>query len=80
VSLHNWSARRVTAISVTWAILVLAYSLWRQFSTATISHIKGTDIEGFALVTEERSFLATLLTAFLPPLILLLVWARSGKH
>ena len=79
MSLQNWSARGVTAISAIWAIFVLVYSLWRQFSTATISHIKGTDIEGFAVVTEERSLVATLLTALVPPLILLLVWARAGR-
>ena len=79
MTLHNWSARRVAAISVAWVILVPAYSLWREFSTGTISHFKGTNVEGFAVITEERSLLAILLTAVVPPLILLLVWARAGK-
>jgi hypothetical protein len=79
VSLHDWSARRLAAISVAWAVLVLAYSLWRELSTGTVSHFKGTNVEGLAVITEERSLVAALLTAVVPPMILLLVWARAGK-
>jgi hypothetical protein len=80
VSLRNWSGRQVVAISVGWIILVWAYGLWREFGTGTISRLRGSNIEGFVVVSDRPSLTLTLLASFVPPLILLLLSGRSGKQ
>ena len=80
MSLHNWSGRRVAAISASWIILVVVFFIWREFSTAYVSRLRGTDDYGFVVISERPSTVTVSLAALVPPLILLLVWGRSGKQ
>ena len=80
MSLHNWSGRRVSAISASWIILVVVFFIGREFRTASVSRLRGTDDYGFVVISERPSTVTVSLAALVPPLILLLVWGRSGKQ
>jgi hypothetical protein len=78
--LRNWPARRIAIISLTWVILVAAYSLWRQYSSSYISRLRGSNIEGLVIISDEPSLAPILLAAFVPPLVLLVTWGAYRKR
>ena len=79
LSLKNWSGRKVATIALTWVILVAVFSLWRQFSSSSISRLKGNDSHGFVVLSEQPSPAPIAVAALLPPLILLGAWGASKK-
>ena len=78
--LHKWSAGKVAIIWLMWVILVAAYSLWRQYSTSYISRLRGSNIEGLVIISEEPSLAPILLAALVPPLLLLVIWGAYRKR
>ena len=80
MSLNNWPGRKVAIISLTWVILVAAYNLWREYSTSYISRLRGSDIDGLVIISEESPLAPILLAALVPPLILLMVWGAHRKR
>ena len=78
--LHNWPGRKVAIISLTWVISVAAYNLWHQYSTSYISRLRGSNIEGLVIISEEPRLAPILLAALVPPLVLLATWGASRKR
>jgi hypothetical protein len=78
--LQNWSGRRIAIISLTWVILVAAYNIWREYRTSYISRLRGSDVEGLVIISEESPLAPILLVALVPPLILMLVWGAYRKQ
>jgi hypothetical protein len=77
VALRNWSSRRIAVISISWVILTSAYCVWREFSTVQYrARLRAPDIEGFVMVTEGPPLIPALLTVFVPPFVLLVLWGR----
>ena len=80
LSLRNWSGRKVATIALTWVILVAVFSLYRQFSSSSLSRLRGSDSHGFVIISEQPSPVPIAIAALLPPLILFGAWGASRKR
>ena len=80
LSLNNWSGPKVATIALSWIILVAVFSLWRQFSSSSISRLRGSDSHGFVIISEQPSPVPIAVAALLPPLILVGAWGATRKR
>ena len=80
VTLNKWPGRKVATIALTWVLMVAVFSLWRQFSSSSISRLRGNDGHGFVIISEQPSPVPIAVAALLPPLILFAAWVASRKR